>query len=93
MIDIKQKDRKMAGWLAICLGSFGIHKFYLGQPVLGIIYLLFFSTFIPAVIGVIEGILILRMTDEEFHLKQTEKLRGQTQEKTSIANILHPVKK
>lgn len=60
------KDRATAGILAILLGGLGIHKFYLGQSGQGILYLIFFWTGIPALIGLIEGILYLTKTDEEF---------------------------
>ena len=42
--------------LAIFLGGFGVHRFYLGQW-WGFIYLLFCWTLIPSVIGILEGIL------------------------------------
>lgn len=42
--------------LAIFLGTFGAHKFYAGQIGKGIIYLIFCWTFIPGLIGLIEGI-------------------------------------
>ena len=60
------KDKTTAGILGIIVGGLGIHKFYLGQIGLGIVYLLFCWTFIPALIGFIEGILYLTMTDQEF---------------------------
>lgn len=60
------KDRATAGILAILLGFVGTHKFYLGETELGILYLCFFWTGIPAVLGLIEGILYLTKTDEEF---------------------------
>jgi len=60
------KDRTTAGILALLLGGIGAHKFYLGDTGLGILYLCFFWTFIPALVGFIEGILYLTKTDEEF---------------------------
>lgn len=63
------KNRISAALLAIFLGSFGIHKFYLGRPVQGIIYLLFFWSFLPGLIGFIEGILYLLMSDRSFDNK------------------------
>ena len=45
--------------LAIFLGWLGIHKFYAGKPVQGIIYILFSWTGIPAIIAFIEGIVAL----------------------------------
>ena len=59
----------VAGLLVILLGSFGVHKFYLGDTKMGIIYLLFSWTGIPSIIGLIEGILYLVASDEEFQQK------------------------
>jgi hypothetical protein len=63
------KNRLLAALFAIFLGGFGIHKFYLGRIGAGIIYLLFFWTFLPMVIGFIEGIVYLTMSDESFAAK------------------------
>lgn len=63
------KNRIAAALLAIFLGDFGIHKFYLGKPVQGIIYLIFCWTFIPGLIGFIEGIIYLMMSDKSFEKK------------------------
>lgn len=63
------KNRVTAGILAILLGDFGIHKFYLGKIGQGILYLIFCWTGIPAIIGLVEGILYLLMKDEEFTQK------------------------
>lgn len=59
------KSRVAAGILGIFLGAFGIHKFYCGSIGLGIVYMLFFWTFIPGVIGFIEGIIYLTQPDDE----------------------------
>ncbi|MFC7071660.1 NINE protein [Halovenus rubra] len=63
------KDRTTAGILAILLGGLGVHKFYLNETGLGVLYLCFSWTFIPAIIGLIEGILYLMKTDQEFEAK------------------------
>ena len=63
------KDRITAVVLALILGGLGIHKFYLGRGVQGVLYLLFCWTFIPAVISFIEGIVYLTMTDADFSRK------------------------
>ncbi len=63
------KNRVVAALLAIFLGTFGIHKFYLGRPVQGVIYLLFFWTFLPGLIGFFEGIIYLLMSDKSFEAK------------------------
>ncbi|KAF0111393.1 MAG: hypothetical protein FD163_1006 [Hyphomonadaceae bacterium] len=65
----KQKTKTAAAIWAFFLGGIGAHKFYLGQAGLGILYLLFFWTFIPALIAFIEFILFLTMTDESFDEK------------------------
>ena len=63
-------DKKIAaGLLAIFLGAFGIHKFYLGYTNAGVIMLivsLFSCGTIMGVIGLIEGIIYLSRTDAEF---------------------------
>jgi TM2 domain-containing membrane protein YozV len=58
-----------AGILALLVGGLGVHQFYLGKPGRGILYLLFFWTFIPAIVSFIEGILLLTMTEEAFEAK------------------------
>lgn len=63
------KNRLVAALLALFLGGFGIHKFYLGQTFKGIIYLIFFWTLIPAIIALIEAIVLLVMSDEDFNKK------------------------
>lgn len=65
----KYKNKLVAGLLAIFLGSFGIHKFYLRQPIFGIIYILLSSTFISVILGIIDGIIILCMKQDKFDTK------------------------
>lgn len=64
-----------AGILGILLGGFGIHKFYLGYTNEGIIMLVIqiagwllcgIPSLVISVIGVIEGIMYLTKSDEEF---------------------------
>lgn len=63
------KNKYVAGILAILLGDLGIHKFYLGKIGWGIVYLLFCWTGIPAIVGLIEGIIYLCTDDETFQVK------------------------
>lgn len=63
------RSRVTAALLAILLGHFGVHKFYLGKPGMGILYLLFCWTFIPTIVGFIEGIVYLTMSDAAFDAK------------------------
>lgn len=70
------EKKVVAGVLAILLGGLGIHKFYLGYTVPGVIMLavsLVVGTFtcgtgygLMGLIGLIEGIIYLTKTDEEF---------------------------
>ena len=61
-----------AGLLAIFLGPFGVHKFVLGYNTAGLIMLLVtvltcgVAGFVMGVIGIIEGIIYLTKTPEEF---------------------------
>ncbi|MEH2468983.1 TM2 domain-containing membrane protein YozV/ribosomal protein L40E [Nitrobacteraceae bacterium AZCC 2161] len=63
------RSRVAAAIFAILLGGVGIHKFYLGRIWQGVLYLLFCWTFVPAVIGLIEGIVYLTMSDADFEMK------------------------
>lgn len=72
-----ENKKLLAGILAIVLGSLGIHKFILGYTKEGIIMLAvtivlgFFTCGIGAslmgILGLIEGILYLTKSDEEFY--------------------------
>lgn len=63
------KSKIAAGVLALFLGGLGVHKFYLGKVGMGILYLCFCWTGIPAVVAFIEGIIYLCSNDENFQLK------------------------
>jgi TM2 domain-containing membrane protein YozV len=78
----KGENKKMlAGILGIVLGGFGAHKFVLGYNkegfiLLGILLISFplmcvivgaFTMYIPILIGLIEGIIYLTKSDEEFY--------------------------
>ena len=66
-------DKKiLAGILAIVVGSLGIHKFILGYKTEGLIMLLVtvlscgILGIVMSVIGIVEGIMYLTKSDEEF---------------------------
>jgi TM2 domain-containing membrane protein YozV len=63
---IAPKSRSMAILWAMLLGGIGIRWFYLDQPGWGILYLLFCWTFIPAIVGFVQGLFFLNMSDGEF---------------------------
>ena len=63
------RTRGSAAILALFFGGLGVHKFYLGQSGLGVLYLLFCWTLVPAIAGFIEAIVYLSMTDESFNAR------------------------
>ncbi len=64
------KSRLTAGLFALLLGGLGVHKFYLNKAGLGVLYILFCWTFVPAVIALIEGIIYLTQDDATFSRSQ-----------------------
>jgi len=68
------KNKITAGILALFLGGLGIHKFYMGNSGMGILYLLFCWTFIPAIVAFIEGIIYLTEPDEKFERRLARKV-------------------
>ena len=64
-------NKLIAALLALFLGGFGIHKFYLHRPIQGIIYLLLCWTWIPSLIAFIEGIVYLCMSQLRTTLKMS----------------------
>lgn len=70
----QQKSKGIAMILTLFLGTFGIHKFYLGDKNKGIIYLVFFWTFIPAILSLFTFINLLFMTQHEFDVKYNGKV-------------------
>lgn len=62
-------DRVTAAILAIVLGGIGAHKFYLGETTTGVVYLCFVWTLVPVFLGIIEGVIYLTTSDEEFQRK------------------------
>ena len=63
------RSRVAAALFALLLGGIGVHKFYLGRIGMGVVYLLFCWTFIPAIVAFIEGIILLTQSDEAFAAK------------------------
>lgn len=88
------KNKMSAGLLGIFLGAFGIHHFYLGNTNKGLLYLLLsvftgVGAMVFGIIGLVEGIMYLCMSDEEFEnaLQQNgAEASDKTQRKASINN-------
>ncbi|TKB51647.1 TM2 domain-containing protein [Ferrimonas aestuarii] len=64
------KSRRKTAWLSLTLGGFGVHKFYLGQPLKGTLYLATCWTLIPTALSIVEAIKTFRMTSLQFAFKQ-----------------------
>ncbi|MEH1781225.1 NINE protein [Nostoc sp.] len=64
----KRKSRSIAAVLAFSgtLTISGLHKFYLGQPLWGVLYVLLSWTPIPKVASAIEGVWYLAQDEEAF---------------------------
>ncbi|WP_445631222.1 NINE protein [Nostoc sp. DSM 114167] len=66
------KTKSTAIILCFFGGWLGIHKFYLGENVAGILYLLFFWTCIPSLIAFVEFFVLVLMSDTEFNTKYNQ---------------------
>jgi len=72
----------LAGILGILLGAFGIHKFVLGYVAEGVIMLLVtvltcgIGGAVMGVIGLVEGIIYLTKSDEEFYYRYVVGKKG-----------------
>lgn len=65
----KLKNRKVAAVLALTgtvIPIAGLHKFYLGQPLWGLVYILLSWTPIPHVASAIEGVWYLAQNEDDF---------------------------
>ena len=76
------KQKLPAGLLAILLGALGIHKFYLGYKKEGIITLCIslltcgIGASVMGIIGLVEGIMYLTKSDEEFQATYVDNYKG-----------------
>src|SRR5688572_2036259 len=71
----RYKSKLAAGLLAVFIGGFGVHRFYLGQW-WGIFYLLLFWTWVPGIVALIEGIVILCSNEDKWDNKYNEGIPG-----------------
>ncbi|NJK67678.1 MAG: NINE protein [Microcoleus sp. CSU_2_2] len=61
------KDKTLAVVIAFFIGGFGGHKFYLGNNLAGVLYLLFSWTLIPSLIAFFDFLGLLLMSEQAFH--------------------------
>ena len=71
------KDKNVAGILALFFGWLGIHRFYLGQIGLGILYMFFF--WVSWIIALIDAIAFFAMDKVEFDEKYNLEMLHQRQ--------------
>lgn len=71
------KDKNVAGILALFFGWLGIHRFYLGQIGLGILYMFFF--WVSWIIALIDAIAFFAMDKVEFDEKYNREVFHQRQ--------------
>ena len=87
------KQKIVALVLCLFFGWLGVHKFYLGQAGLGILYVLFSWTLIPGLVAFVEFWILLFMSEEAFnrqfnpHLSRRDILSG-----TSAADVTQALK-
>ena len=63
------KSKALAVVLALFLGGFGAHKFYMGHLGWGVLYLLLLPTFIPMIVAFLEALSYISMSNEKFQNK------------------------
>ena len=63
------KDKTVAVVLAFFVGVFGIHKFYLGNNLAGVLYLLFSWTLIPYLLAFFDFLGLLLMSEQAFQVQ------------------------
>lgn len=63
------KSKSTATLLALFLGGFGFHKFYLDKPIQGLFYLIFCWTLIPSFLALIDFFILAFMDKDTFRYK------------------------
>lgn len=63
------KSKGTAVILALLLGGLGVHHFYMGRSLRGLLYLLFCWTLIPAILSLLEAVYYALMSDRRFQAR------------------------
>lgn len=67
------RDKNVAGILGLFFGWIGVHRFYLGQIGLGILYAILAMTGISFILGLIDAIVFFSMDKDNFDIKYNAK--------------------
>jgi len=68
------KDKTLAGLLGIFLGGLGVHQFYLGSNVTGVIEIVLTPLCgVGLIVGIVEGIMILVMQQDQFDARYNQR--------------------
>ncbi len=86
--------RNRTAAILICFfgGGLGIHKFYLGNNIQGIIYLLFSWTLIPSIIAFFEFLGLCFMSDREFDARFNYFNNSNTLDRSSSQAVMPPMR-
>lgn len=90
MVVMSEKNRYIASLLALFVGTFGVHKFYLNQPFWGVMYILFCWTGIPSLAAFIEGVMYLVRSEEDFIRRYGHALNAAPQNHAVLLNSKQP---
>lgn len=82
------KSKTTAAVLAFFLGGIGLHRFYLNQTGLGIVYLIFCWTLIPVLIAFIDFIVFLVMSENSFNEKYNRNISFRASSQIGTADEL-----
>ena len=55
--------------LALFVGTLGIHRFYLGQVLYGVIYMILAATGVSTILALIDFVMFLIMDEKDFDYK------------------------
>ncbi|NND33617.1 MAG: NINE protein [Saprospiraceae bacterium] len=67
------KNKNVAALTAFFGGFIGLHRFYLGQIGLGVVYAFLFFTGISFILGILDGIIFLTMNQQVFDAKYNKR--------------------
>jgi TM2 domain-containing membrane protein YozV len=70
---IGMRDKNVAGILGLFFGWIGVHRFYLGQVGLGILYAILAVSGISFILGLIDAIIFFSMDKDAFDIKYNSK--------------------